>query len=222
MLSAASTEQQINRIVRYLVREGLADDQTVAFRRRVVGKDTEEVLFPGSKYIGRALKRIEYIDLYQELVRERAYNAKMLDGTIVQMTYRFEAGKLEWHRLGLFPSPELEPFQEDPDMYLRDEIYADVVERSVVPVPIRFDYDDRAETHRDVVHPKSHLTIGDNRNCRIPVTAPLTPYSFMTFVLTSFYLTDSHRYDGKLPSTRKRFEASITRSESKIVHVVVP
>ena len=62
----------------------------------------------------------------------------MLDGALIQMTYEFSDKKLRRHRLAFFPSPHLEEFQNNPDIYLDDEIYADVVAKNIVSFPVRF------------------------------------------------------------------------------------
>jgi hypothetical protein len=57
----------------------------------------------------------------------------------------------------------LEEFQNNPDVYLEDELYADVIAKCNVPF--------------------SYLTLGHYENCRIPVTAPLTPHWSIDFIL---------------------------------------
>jgi hypothetical protein len=42
----------------------------------------------------------------------------MPDGAIIQMMYVFKNDSLERHRLTFFPSPNLEEFQNNPDIYL--------------------------------------------------------------------------------------------------------
>ena len=66
----------------------------------------------------------------------------MLDGALVTLRYRFRNGEVSEHSLSYFPSPDLEHFQNDPEIYLQDEIYADVVARNIVPFPVRFDFFD--------------------------------------------------------------------------------
>ncbi len=214
-------KKQIDGIVGYLVEVGLAGDQNFAFRREVTG-GCVEVTFPQAKHVSIALKDRTYHEIYDHLVQARAYNAMMPDGALVQMMYVFAGGKLERHRLAFFPAPHLEEFQNNPDIYLEDEIYADVVAKSIVPFPVRFDYDSRDGVHRELVHPKSHLTLGQYENCRIPVTAPMTPFWFIDFILRNFYHTAFDRYAEKLPPPGTSFEKSILPAERGVVHVVIP
>ena len=132
-----------------------------------------------------ALRNRPYGEIYQHLVQERAYNVKMLDGALIQMMYTFADRTLQRHRLAFFSAPHLENFQNDPEIYLEDEFYADVVARNIVPFPLRFDYDDQ-DGHQELVHPKSHLTLGQYENCRIPVTAPMAPFGLSTLSFAIF------------------------------------
>lgn len=142
---------------------------------------------------------IAYDEIYQHLREVRAFNVKMLDGALMQMMYLFADGVVRRHRLAFFPAPHLEEFQNNQEIYLDDEIDADVVARNVVPFPVRFDYDARVD-RRDAAHPLSHLTLGQYRNCRIPVSAPVTPSRFVDFILRNFYHTAFIRYADRLPT----------------------
>ncbi len=217
---AAQIEDQINRIVAYLVRVSLSDSQNYAFRRSLRG-DFEEVTFRNSGYVSYALKDRVYDEIYHELVKNSAYTAKMLDGALIQMMYMFSRTTLEQHRLAFFPAPHLDEFQNNPDIYLDDEIYADITSKGNVPFPIRFDYDIRSDVVK-LEHPKSHLTLGQYKNCRIPVTAPMTPFWFIDFVLRNFYHTAFMKYANKLPSFGSSFAESILLEERGVVHISVP
>ena len=147
----------------------------------------------------------------------------MLDGALVQMLYEFSDGVVQRHRLAFLPAPHLDEFQNAPDTYLDDELHGDVVARRVVPFPLRYDYDARAGRHRELHHPRSHLTLGQYEQCRIPVTAPVAPHWFVDFVLRNFYHTPSRQYADEMPSSGGwRFDESITTAERRLVHVAVP
>jgi hypothetical protein len=214
-------KKQVDMVVRYLVEVGLANDQNFAFRRELTGGRVE-VTFPQAEHVSIAIRDRSYPEIYEHLAGERAYNAKMPDGALVQMIYVFDSLALERHRLAFFPAPHLEEFQNNPEIYVEDEIYADVIAKNVVPFPLRFDYDARDGIYKKVNHPKSHLTLGQYENCRIPVTAPLTPYWFIDFILRNFYHTAFHRYADQLPSFDDVFDESIVSAEKKVVHVQIP
>ena len=184
-------KKQINKLVSRLVENGLIDDQNFAFQR-TAKKRHKEITFKGAEHIQVALRDRPYKEIYQELVRKRAYNAKMLDGALLQMMYIFDGDILQRHRLAFFSAPHLEEFQNNPDIYLEDEIYADVVAKNIVSFPLRFDYDIR---NQGPTHPRSHLSLGQYKNCRIPVSAPLTPFWFVNFILRNFYNPDRAKKD---------------------------
>ena len=213
--------RRINEIIRYLVEEGLADDQRFAYCRPL-GRGMEEVTFSGSSGISSALKRRAYIDIYDKLRDDGAYNARMADGALVQMMYWLEDRVVRKHRLAFFPDVGLEEFQRVPEVYVEDETFGDVVQRRTVSFPFRFDYDAKDDVHRAVVHPKCHLTLGQYPECRIPVTAPVTPRVFMDFVLRNFYDTPEEQYADGLPRDGMALEESIDAKERTVAHVVVP
>ena len=215
------TMSQINGIIRFAVQLGLADDQNFAFLRR--GRQSVGVTFENDSYISVAMRNIPYAEIYDSLAKERSFNLRMLDGALVQMMYVYVHGNLKSYRLAYFPSPYLEEFQNNPEIYQDDEVYANVVSRNIVSFPVRFDFDLDSGRHQEVAHPKSHLTLGQYRNCRIPVTAPLTPFRFVDFLLRNFYHTASEQYAERLPPPRGGlFSESIIPVERDVVHVVVP
>ena len=220
MPSPSQIEKQINDLITYLVKISLADDQCFAFQR-TARDNLVQVTFVGSEHISVALRNLPYDRIYQHLAQERAYNVKMLDGALVQMMYMFADQTLQRHRLAFFPSPHLEEFQNNPDIYQDDEMYADVVGRNIVPFPVRFDYDVQ-EGHRELDHPKSHLTLGQYQNCRIPVTAPMMPFRFIDFILRNFYHTAFVRQTGGFPVRNDSFAESIRPTERSVIHLVVP
>ncbi len=211
----------INQILRHLVECGLADDQNFAFRRPL-GGGAEEIAFEGAEAVSVALRKRAYVTTYDQLMEARAFNAKMADGALVQMTYTFVGREVTRHRLAYFPSARLDEFQKTPDVYLDDELLADVVGRTTVSFPFRFDYDESEERHQQVVHPKCHLTLGQFPECRIPVSAPVTPAHFMDFVLRNFYDTKMHRNADALPADTASFGESIHPEERRVIHVTVP
>ena len=221
MCTPNQIKRQVDLIIGYLVDVGLAEDQNYAFLRNTSGSQTE-VTFPHAEHVSIALKDRAYTEIYSHLSQERAYNAKMPDGALIQMMYVFSEGFLQRHRLAFFPAPHLEEFQNNPDIYLEDEIYADVVARSIVPFPLRFDFDIREGVHQELVHPKSHLTLGQYEKCRIPVTAPLTPLWFVDFILRNFYHTAFQLYAEKLPNSDTSFAESILVTERNVLHIQIP
>jgi hypothetical protein len=167
-----------------------------------------------------ALKNVAYRDIYGELEKARCFNVKMLDGALISFRYRFLAGVIHEHSLSYFPSPDLEHFQNDPELYLEDDIYADVIAKNIVPFPVRFDFSDDSTRFVDIHHPYSHLTLGQYANCRIPVCSPLAPLAFARFILRTFYNTAFRKYSEDIPASTLAFANTITDNERKIPHMV--
>ncbi|WP_223270570.1 DUF2290 domain-containing protein [Ralstonia pseudosolanacearum] len=202
-----------------LIERGIADDQNFPMLRQLSATDWE-VSFDGAEHVSIAMGEIDYTTIHAELSQKRSYNVKLIDGGLLQMMYRFADDRLIKHRLAYYPSPSLRPFQEDPEAYLRDDLFLDIVSRRIVPFPLRFDFDIHAA--QDVAHPFSHLTLGDVQGCRIPVSGGLTPRWFTEFILRNFYQTNAHDFVGGLPAHRLAFEPTITDNERRLMHVVVP
>ena len=220
MITPNQTTHQINDLVRRLVMLGLADDQLPAFRRSIGRHD--EVDFSNSEFILATLKNINYQQMYQLLLQRRAYNVRMCDGALIQMSYEFLDRTVRRHRLAFLPAPHLDEFQNAPETYLDDELHGDIIERNVVPFPLRYDYDAREGRHSPLEHPLSHLTLGQYERCRIPVSAPVTPHWFVDFIVRNFYHTASRSYADEMPSGGAVFGESILREERRVIHVVIP
>lgn len=183
-------------------------------------REAFEITVSTAADISVALKNVAYREIYAELEKSRCFNIKMLDGALIILRYRFRAGVICEHNLSYFPSPDLEHFQNEPEIYLEDDIYADVVARNIVPFPVRFDFSDDPAKFVDVHHPYTHLTLGQYENCRIPVCSPLGPLTFGGFILRNFYNTAFRKYSEKIPESTLAFSNTITANERKIPHVV--
>jgi len=219
-LAPICIKEDIDGLISRLIAKGVCDDQNFTAIRSSGTK--VDVTFSGSEHISIALGNIEYAEIYRELAEKRSYNMRLVDGALLQMMYRIEGDELQQHRLAFYPSPSLLPFQDDPDAYMRDELFIEIVQRKIVPFPLRFDFDAREGVYIDVAHPKSHLTLGDVKGCRIPVSAPLTPRWFVEFVLRNFYQTDVHDFVSCLPQHKIMLPTSITDNERGLMHMVIP
>lgn len=219
--SIQSVVDEIVELTGFLVVKGFVDDQNYPVRRTLSATVTQ-VQFDRALPMSAMLKEKRYEELYAEQRVARSYNFRMLDGALAQMTYEFDSDRLVRSRLAFLPSPDLTEFQNDPELYLEDALFAEVVDRRVVTVPIRFDFDDRPGAASNMNHPRAHVTLGQYKNCRIATTAPLTPGIFVGFILRSFYNTAINQISGTAPCVAHRFEATITSDEAKLPHVAVP
>lgn len=213
--------RQINDLITRLVQISLSDDQRFALQKQSRDNVTN-VTFSGAEHVSFILKNQSYSETYKHLINKRAYNLKMVDGALIQIMYRYVGSILQQHRLVFLPAPHLEEYQNSPENYEDDVLYADVVARNVVPVPIRFDYDCREDRNRELEHPKSHLTLGQYQQCRIPVTAPITPFRFFDFILRNFYETPGRQFSSELVPTSTAFTESILPLERNVIHIAIP
>lgn len=222
---ARATLDEIRRITRYLVESGLANDQNVPISRTLAG-NAESVEFPSSLPASEYLKDREYRDTYELLREARSFNILMLDGAILQLWYYFVGGTLERHRLALLPSPDLPSFHSDPEAFLEDQLYLDVIDKGIVGVPVRFDFDLRDGVAVNQVHPVSHLTLGQYSACRVAATAAVTPYDFTEFILRAFYNTATRLLAVSMPSRvcepGSLSDRTITVDEARLVHIGIP
>lgn len=219
-LAPASVKDDIDGLISELIGQGICDDFNFSAIKSY--GSLSEVTYSGSEHISIALDDIEYLDIYTELAEKRSFNMKLVDGALLQMMYRVKNNDLQQHRLAFYPSPSLLPFPDDPDAYMRDDLFIEIVQRRIVPFPLRFDFDSREGVHVDVIHPKSHLTLGDVKGCRIPVSAPLSPRWFVEFILRNFYQTAEFDFISKLPKHKIQFSSSITENEATHMHMVIP
>lgn len=213
------TLSQIGELTFALVGLSLANEQNFPTTKGKVKADFE-ISVSTAAGMSVALKNLAYRDIYGELERARCFNVKMIDGALLSLRYRFQAGTVCEHSLCYFPSPDLEQFQNEPEIYLEDEVFAEVVARNIVPFPIRFDFSDDEKKFKEIHHPYSHLTLGQYKNCRIPVCSPLGPLAFGGFILRNFYNTAFRKYSASFPVSKLRFANTITDIERKIPHFV--
>lgn len=217
MISQKQVIEQTKRVISEIVSLSLCNAQNFPIVKSLRGGRCL-VSVTGDNVLSAALKNVSYRQIYKVLDEVRAYHLKMIDGSLIQMLYTFQSGNISSHRLAVFPSPDLETFQRDPQSYLDDEIFADIIGRPVVPFPIRFDFNSSPSLHKEIDHPMSHLTLGQYPNCRIPVSAPLTPCEFMGFIIRNFYNTSAHCFSNSLSLTDDHFAETITKGECRIPH----
>lgn len=168
-----------------------------------------------------SLRDVSYEQIYTEIESKDGYHIKLPDGGLLIFQYTFDGdGVLTKHRLCYFPSFVLPTVDEAPHLYENDELYGDVILKKLVRFPIRFDYDPGA--HKDVVHPKSHLTLGQYENCRIPIDGAVSPNAFVMFLLRNFYSNSYRKRKNTLDKKSHHIPAmsTLTFEERKIAHFI--
>ena len=210
------TLNEINAITAALITAGISIDQNFpSIRKSPSGKIT--VGMASDADLAITLKNIPYSDAYSVLRDSRSYNMRLIDGGLIQMLFTYGADGLEKQRLAFFPSPDLLEYQNNSEVYELDELYSEVIARNVVTTPLRFDFD--PDNFVAGEHPRSHLTIGQYKNCRIPVSCALTPFLFIEFILMAFYNTPGRNIAEHLGPKRGRFPTSIDPAEIPRVHI---
>ncbi len=219
MSTLPEVRKEIYDITAKLIEIGLSSDQNFPSERDVAGNDgaMKDLTIPKASEISSALRNRPYEEIYRSLSENRAYNMKLVDGAMIQLRYRFNAGGLKKHVLAFYPSPDLLEFQNDPELYENEILYADIVSKDVVTTPVRFDFDPEAFEER--VHPMSHFTIGQYKNCRIAVSSALTPFRFINFILRAFFNTPYLEHCSDMVGSAADFPRTATDDESRELHL---
>ena len=182
--------RELKKVTCELIRCGLAEEYNFPVIRQT------DIVWEKYQDISIYLKNMEYAAIYNEIEKNHNYNIKLPDGGIIQLMYRFNARGTELlsHRLGYYPSPSYEIYQNDAELYDSDFIYGDILNKAVLPVVIRADYNSELQESK-VHHPYSHITLGGYKNCRIPVDRPISPMKFVKFIMEHFYYVPSSQLE---------------------------
>ena len=170
--------QQIQTLADELLASGLCLEANPPVLRRG-RRGIERIGFAQDARSGKAMRKyMDYEQTYQTLAASRIFNMALRDGALIQMQYEFQNRRITKHRLAFNPAPYApEEYPEEDSTFRGRFDFTAISDRTVVPVPFRFDFDEPNAI--DLEHPKSHLTLGQSEFCRIPVSAPLTPMQFM-------------------------------------------
>ena len=177
------------------------------------------------KNISFTLKNQPYSDIYNECVKEGSYNFMLIDGALLQLMYQVDRGNLIKHRLAYYPKPNSERFIDSPqdyeDLHFGTENFTEIQEKSSVIFPIRLDFDSDPQKLIEFEHSYVHLTLGNHTDCRIPVSKPVTPNKFISFILMSFYMSKFKQekltlkdFNCSIP-----FDLLISQKETSMVHI---
>ncbi len=217
MNSIKNVKKQIDSIITILVETNMSVHQNFPVIKEYKN-NVSKIEWSEVKNLSISLKNIEYEKMYNELYKNEDYTIQLIDGCLLQLQYTFKDEELHSHRLAMFPSSKLYNFEDEPELYCEDEIYADIVDRKLLKFPIRFDYSaDAVESVFE--HPLSHATLGQYKNCRIPVYGPLSPNVFISFVLKNFYNTYYNKiFANKNKITECKKIESIVESEKNDLH----
>lgn len=218
MATAETVFVEIQELTGELILTGLCIDQNFpALKEGRDGKVSIDISGDEDRDLSVTLKNVPYQESYSILLNQRSFNLKLIDGGLIQMMYQFNKTELMAHRLAFFPSPDLLEYQNNSEIYEMDELYGDIIARNVVTSPVRFDFD--RLNFVDYDHPMSHLTIGQYKNCRIPVSGAVSPFLFINFILRSFYNTPYQKFCADIKHRDYYFEKNITKRETSQIHI---
>ena len=115
-----SIKTEITAIIYKLTRIGLAVDQNLPLIKNK-GRDVD-VTWAGQTYLSVALKKnSDYNKIYEEILKQRNYNLRLKDGSIIQICYRFNGNKLVSSRLTYLPNPFSNETSEFTDFQYNDD-----------------------------------------------------------------------------------------------------
>ena len=183
-----------------------------------------EVTFPNAEKLSTGFGSTSYVNLYEKYMHGRIFNLAFVDGGLIQMQFLFSNQVLVKHRLAFLPSPYESLYSQHPVDYIRDQPSNNSTGGVVVGVPLRFDFDVDAyhRSTNSLLHPKSHFTLGNFPFCRVPVSSPLSPSTFIGFVLRNFYTIDSRDFSSELPKMTGSFESCANDLDRQVPHIVIP
>jgi len=216
-----NVRQEINRQLKDITISLIEKSFSIHQNWPVFKSDTRIIVWQNFKNIAFSLKDEAYHIIYSEIIKQEDYNFLLLDGAIIQMLYQFDhRDNIIGHVLAFYPHPSFIKYQDFPneyeDLFYGDELFADMQEGKIITFPLRFDF---SEIHNEIIHPKVHLTLGNFQDCRIPVSKPLSPKRFISFILRNFYLQKFIDADiEKFLEDDLSFEETITLEEKKLLH----
>jgi hypothetical protein len=206
-------------IGRQLTNSGIADEYREPVIRKLLGGAT--AVEPFHPVDAAVLHFSSYEDLYSDQLARGCYQLRLPDAGLIQMSYKFMGRDLCSQRLAYLPSPDLLPFQTDPDLYLGETAYLEVVGSQVMSVPVRFDFDDRVGVPTPG-HAASHMTLGQYANCRIPISRPSLPSTFVEFIVRHFYSTPEMSIGIIGDRSMRAFAPSLTKEDGNGAHLLIP
>lgn len=212
------TFDEINEITRRIIESGLSIREIFPVR------NDRQIVWQGFSDISIVLKNIPYTEKYKEINTTSNFNFQLYDYAIIQMMYKFDQkkDKLISHRLAYFPFPfagsydsELEIMAEELN---KETKFKEQFERQTISFPIRFDFSTESAHFRELYHSLAHATFGEFNDCRIPLSAPLTPTIFMSFILRNFYNSAFLDKGEFLSESVFRHKECITSKEKNTLH----
>jgi hypothetical protein len=198
--------EQVRFLTKYFIEKGLAVTQNFP---KEIGQD---IIWDGYQGISFSLKTQVYADIYNVTLSSKEYNFVFTDGGIIQMMYTFHKDTMLSHRLAYYPPHNSSALNEDEESEYHSS--------NKMPIPIRFDFDSDVKKFKEVVHSYTHFTLGDHEKCRIPVSAPVTPFRFIDFIIRAFYMDFYERTSFKTDIVCPiKMTQTMYKDENSLIHL---
>ncbi len=208
---------KINNEIRFITQ--LLVKKSISISQNWPSEQDEKIVWAGYRGLAFSLQNEPYEDIYEKCKDEKDYNFMLIDGSLIQLQYEFNRGNVIGHILSFLPNPSYEKYQDNPEefeiLYYGNELFTSILEKRTIVFPIRFDY---SQTHNNI-HPKIHATFGNYKDCRIPISKPIGPKMFISFILRNFYnFKFIETGIEKSLVSELTFAVNITQEEQKILH----
>lgn len=126
--------------------------------------------------------------IMKTLLKNQQYSILLYDRSIIQFEFIVENNKIIKQRLlfikkhnKILDKREIADIESTPDTDFFDYFF----ENKGIPTMIRVDFD--VENHVECIHPSSHMTISNNKSCRIPMKGIISCTEFIELILFHFY-----------------------------------
>jgi len=209
----------INNEIRFITQ--LLVKKSISISQNWPSERDGKIVWAGYKGLAFSLQNEPYEYIYEKCKDEKDYNFMLIDGSLIQLQYEFNhRNSIIGHVLSFLPNPSYEKYQDNPEefevLYYGNELFTSILEKRTIVFPIRFDY---SQTHNNVIHPKIHATFGNYKDCRIPISKPIGPKMFISFILRNFYNFKFIETDiEKSLASELDFTVNITLEEQKLLH----
>ena len=215
MSDRINIHRQIINLTRLLVKKSIVVSQNYP------NYQDNKITWENFQNLAFSLKDEPYDTIYEKCSLAKDYNFMLIDGALIQLQYEFIRNNLVSHILSFYPNPNFENYQDNPEefeeLYFGQKLFTDMMEKKAIVFPIRFDF---SHVHTDIIHPKIHATFGNYTDCRIPISRPLSPNRFISFILRNFYhfkfIADNLQDEINLDLS---FSEEITNNEKKLLHL---
>jgi len=207
--------KELRDLTTLLVEKGISIDQNWP------SVNQNDIRWDNYQGLAFSLQNQPYEDIFEVCRKERDFNFMLIDGSLIQMQYRFARNNINSHILSFLPNPSFEKYQDNPEefekLYYGIELFTNIIDKKTIIFPIRFDF---SEKHEEIIHPKIHATFGNYKDCRIPIAKPISPKRFISFILRNFYNYKFIETEiEKSLLSKISFEYNITENEKKLLHI---